>query len=134
VIGLRRYPILLPVKSGRGRSGLVDHEHGICTRSLILEKINDFKGLATPTGFEKAPNTTKDHVDSPSPTENALPPESKKRFTKDDGSKVAKLAILAGNAVRNVDLHRALDLIEEIRAVGEGCGRESLPGSIRVLR
>jgi hypothetical protein len=78
--------------------------------------------LATPTGFEKSPNSRKDHVDSASPTENAQPPESKKRFTKADGSKVAKLAILAANAVRNADLHRALELIEEIRAVGEGRG------------
>jgi hypothetical protein len=46
-------------------------------------------------------------------------PQPKKRFTKRDGSKVAKLAILAGNAVRNADLHRALELIEEIRVIGE---------------
>jgi hypothetical protein len=49
-----------------------------------------------------------------------LPPQAKKRFTKRDGSKVAKLAILAGNAVRNGDLHRAMELLEEIRTVGDG--------------
>ena len=73
-------------------------------------------------------------MDSASPTENAQPPESKKRFTKADGSKVAKLAILAENALRYVDLNRALELIEEIRAVGEVGSGELLPSSIRVLR
>jgi hypothetical protein len=48
-----------------------------------------------------------------------LPPQTKKRFTKREGSKVAKLAILAANAVRNADLHRALELIEEIRVICE---------------
>ena len=56
--------------------------------------------------------------------------EPKKRFTKRDGSKVAKLANLAANAVRNADLHRALELIEEIRAVGEGQGGE---GNLRIV-
>jgi hypothetical protein len=73
-------------------------------------------------------------VDSSSPTENAPPPESKKRFTKADGSKVAKLAILAGNAVRNVDLHRALELIEQIRAGGEGSVVAGRGEAIRVVR
>jgi hypothetical protein len=89
--------------------------------------------VATPTGFEKSPNIRKDHVDSASPTENAQSAESKKRFTKADGSKVAKLAILAGNAVRNVDLHRALELIEEIRAVGEG-GQQCTDTAVLVKR
>jgi hypothetical protein len=73
-------------------------------------------------------------VDSSSPTENVLPPESKKRFAKVDGSKVEKLAILAANALRNVDLHRALELIEEIRAVGEGSGAVARVGAIRGVR
>lgn len=51
-INLRRHPTLSSVKSGLGRSDLVDHEPGMGTRSLILEKINNFIGLATPTGFE----------------------------------------------------------------------------------
>ena len=71
----------------------------------------------TPSGLESASNTAKDHENSESPTESLLPPQSKKRFTKRDGSKVAKLAILAANAVRNADLHRALELIEEIRVI-----------------
>jgi hypothetical protein len=73
-------------------------------------------------------------MDSASPTETARAQESKKRFTKADGSKVAKLAILAANAVRNVDLHRTLELIEEIRAVREGSGAAAHAGSIRALR
>jgi len=61
-----------------------------------------------------------------------LPPQPKKRFTKRDGSKVAKLAILAANAVRNADLHRALELIEEIRVIGEGAPAAS--PNLRVVR
>ena len=75
--------------------------------------------MVTPSGLESGPNPSKDHENSKSTTESLLPTKSKKRFTKRDGSKVAKLAILAANAVRNVDLHRALDLIEEIRVIGE---------------
>jgi hypothetical protein len=60
-----------------------------------------------------------------------LPPDIKKRFTKADGSKVAKLAILAANAVRNLDLRRALELIEEIRRVGEGGGAAEGAGEDR---
>lgn len=78
--------------------------------------------MATPTGFERPTNVGKHKENSESPSENLLPTHAKKRFTKADGSKVAKLAILAANAVRNVDLHRALELIEEIRRVGEGGG------------
>ncbi|GEM_PF-5595500 len=74
----------------------------------------------TPSGLECVPNTAKDHENSESPTESLLPPQPKKRFTKRDGSKVAKLAILAANAVRNADLHRALELIEEIRVICDG--------------
>ena len=88
----------------------------------------------TPSGLECVPNTAKDHENSESPTESLLPPQPKKRFTKRDGSKVAKLAILAENALRYVDLNRALELIEEIRAVGEVGSGELLPSSIRVLR
>jgi hypothetical protein len=51
-----------------------------------------------------------------------LPTHTKKRFTKAGGGKVAKFAILAANAVKDVDLHWALELIEEIRLVGEGGG------------
>jgi hypothetical protein len=74
----------------------------------------------TPSGLESASNTAKLHENSESPSANLLPPVVKRRFTKRDGSKVAKLAILSANAVRNCDLHRALELIEEIREIGEG--------------
>ena len=86
----------------------------------------------TPSGLECVPNTAKDHENSESPTESLLPPQPKKRFTKRDGSKVAKLAILAGNAVRNADLHRALELLHEIGAI---CGDEPTTGaSIQIVR
>lgn len=74
----------------------------------------------TPSGLEGGLNITKDNENSASPTENLLPPQPQKRFTNRDGSKVAKLAILAKNAVQNMDLHRALELIAQIQAIGEG--------------
>jgi hypothetical protein len=86
----------------------------------------------TPSGLESASNTAKHHENSESPTESLLQPQAKKRFTKRDGSKVAKLAILAANAVRNADLHRALELIEEIRVIGEGAPAAS--PNLRVVR
>jgi hypothetical protein len=42
--------------------------------------------------------------------------EGSRRLAKRDGSKVAKLALLAANAVRNADMHRALELLAEISA------------------
>lgn len=90
--------------------------------------------MATPTGFERDASVGKHRENSESPSESLLPTHTKKRCTKADGSKIAKLVILAANAVRNVDLHRALELIEEIRAVGEGSGAAVLPNSIRELR
>ena len=36
------------------------------------------------------------------------------------GSKVATLAAVAANAVRNYDLSRALEVIEDLRRMGEG--------------
>jgi len=36
------------------------------------------------------------------------------------GSKVAKLAAVAANAVRNFDLSRAIEVLEELRGMGEG--------------
>jgi hypothetical protein len=88
--------------------------------------------VVTPSGLECVPNTAKDHENSGSPTESLLPPQPKKRFTKREGSKVAKLAILSANAVRNADLHRALELIEEIRAICEGAPAEAT--NLQVVR
>ena len=76
--------------------------------------------FVSPSGLQRVPTTAKDHENSGSPTESLLQAQPKKRFTKRGGSKVASLGILAGNAVRNADLHRALDLIEEIRVICEG--------------
>ena len=70
--------------------------------------------------LESASNTAKHHENSESPTESLLQPSAKRHLGKRECSKVAKLAILAANAVRNADLHRALELIEEIRVICEG--------------
>ena len=43
----------------------------------------------------------------------------------------AKLAVLAANAVRNWDLARAIELLEQIRAT---CDGEAPPADLRVVR
>jgi hypothetical protein len=48
-----------------------------------------------------------------------------------DGSEVAKLALLAMNAVRNGDLHRPIETIEGIHAL---CSRMRKPDRGRVAR
>jgi len=63
-------------------------------------------------------------MDSHSPTENLLPITTTSDLSIPSGSKVAKLAKMAANAVRNVDLHRALELIEEITKIAEGVAGE----------
>jgi hypothetical protein len=77
-------------------------------------------GLATPAGFEDESRAAKLSDDSSSPTENRGAGSSKNRAVKVSGSKVAKLAAVAGNAVRNCDLHRAIELLEELQRMGEG--------------
>jgi hypothetical protein len=61
-------------------------------------------------------------VGSHSPTENLLPITTTSDLSIPSGSKVAKLAKMAANAIRNVNLHRALELIEEIRKIAERSG------------
>jgi hypothetical protein len=52
-------------------------------------------------------------------------------MTKRSGSMAAKLAVLAANAVRNLDLARALELLGQIRA---RCDGEAPPADLRVVR
>jgi hypothetical protein len=58
--------------------------------------------------------------DSASPTEKRGTGVAKNRVVKVSGSKVAKLAAVASNAVRNFDLSRAIEVMEELRRMGEG--------------
>ena len=51
-------------------------------------------------------------------------------MTKRRGSMAAKLAVLAANAVRNCDLARALELLEQIRA---SCAGEEARADLRVV-
>jgi hypothetical protein len=76
----------------------------------------------TPPGIEGAENITKPNEDRSSPTKNPRSAASSRGLTKRSGSKVAKLAAMAANALRNLDLDRAMELIEQIRAT---CGPES---------
>ena len=76
--------------------------------------------IVTPSGLESASSSAK-YCEYPElPTGRLLPPSARRHLGKRECTKVAKLAILAGNAVRNADLHRALELIEEIRGICEG--------------
>src|SRR6266496_3564838 len=76
--------------------------------------------LATPAGFEDESRVAKQRDDSGSPTENRGSGSAKNRVVKVSGSKVAKLAAVASNAVRNFDLSRAIEVLEEMRRMGEG--------------
>jgi hypothetical protein len=58
--------------------------------------------------------------ESRSPSENRESASSRPRVVKISGSKVARLAAVAANAVRNYDLSRALEVIEDLRRMGEG--------------
>ena len=44
----------------------------------------------------------------------------KNRVVTLSGSKVARMAAVAANAVRNFDLSRAIEVLEELRGMGEG--------------
>jgi hypothetical protein len=77
----------------------------------------------TLSGIENAPNVTKQREDSSSPTEIRTSTWSKYRVARVSGSKVAKLAAIARNAVANYDLHRALDVLDELKRLGEGQSR-----------
>jgi hypothetical protein len=74
----------------------------------------------TPSGIEEARNVTKQHENSSSPTGAVANGIVRKRVVTVSGSKVAQLAGIAANAVRNYDLGRAIEVIEELRRLGEG--------------
>jgi hypothetical protein len=71
----------------------------------------------TPPGIERSGNSTKLHEDQLVSPANAHPGAVSRRLVKADSSKVAKLALLAENAVRNYDLQRAVELLRDIRAL-----------------
>jgi hypothetical protein len=77
-------------------------------------------GSGTPAEFEREPNSAKLSENSPSPTETRGSRSVRNRVVTVSGSKVAKLAAVAANAVRNYDLSRAIEVIEELRRMGEG--------------
>jgi len=73
-----------------------------------------------PAGFECEPNVTKPHQDSPSPTETRGSRSSKNRVVTLSGSKVANLAAVVANVVRNYDFSRAIEVVENLRRIGKG--------------
>ena len=85
----------------------------------------------TPSGIECVRDSTKNEI-SGSPTEKAEAPIAKRHLTKRDGSKVAKLAILAATAVRNADLHRALELLQQILTICDGASAADV--NLKLLR
>lgn len=58
--------------------------------------------------------------DSRFPTEKPRAEAPTQRIAKRSGSMAARLAVLAVNAVRNWDLARALELLEQIRTTCDG--------------
>src|SRR5258708_9054772 len=91
--------------------------------------------LATPAGIEGARNHAKPSETEPVPTEK-LKSVSVSHIVARRGcskcSKAAHLALVAANAVRNGDLYRALEILEEVAGVAAGPigtrsqGRESI--------
>jgi hypothetical protein len=87
---------------------------------------NRWRKEATPAGFERSGNTAKTGEDRPSPTENEKADRVPPRLAGPSGSKVARLALVAMNAVRNGDLHRAVEALQAIhdQCVPDGVGGE----------
>jgi hypothetical protein len=84
---------------------------------------------ATPAGFEGPRNSTKGNEKSLSPTEKRGAGSARSRVVTLSGSKVARMAAVAANAVRNYDLSRAIEVLEELHGMGEPTGTQTLqPG------
>ena len=102
-------------------------QQGVCYRSRKgaepLDKRNRWIKSVTPSGIESTPSVTKLREASSSPTENRGTRSSKRRVVTLSGSKVAKIAAIARNALGNYDLTRAIELLEELRGLGEGRSR-----------
>jgi len=75
---------------------------------------NRWTKSATPAGFETVQSSAKHNEVSRSPTENPKAAPTSRRLVRGDSSKVAKLALLASNAVKNLDLSRAQELLGEL--------------------
>jgi hypothetical protein len=69
----------------------------------------------TPPGIEKSRNDARISEDQLAPSDKANPASVSRKLAKEDSSKVANLARLAENAVRNYDLQRALELLGELQ-------------------
>jgi hypothetical protein len=87
--------------------------------------------FVTPPGIENSRNSTKQREDSSSPTEKPTAQIASRSLTKRSGSKVANLAAMAANALRNYDVDRALELLEQIRMT---CDPEAQRPAIRGLK
>jgi hypothetical protein len=75
---------------------------------------NRWRKSATPAGFERPRNRVKPGDDRASPTEGEKTELISQSLTAESGSKVARLALVAMNAVRNGDLHRAVEVLQRI--------------------
>ena len=65
------------------------------------------------------------HENSSLPSETRGARAVKNRVVMLSGSKVARMAAVAANAVRNFDLSRAIDVLEELQRLGERRGEEA---------
>jgi hypothetical protein len=82
----------------------------------------------TPPGIENTRNTTKPREGSPSPTETSTTEAQSRGLTKRSGSMSARLAVMATNALRNYDVDRAFELLEEIRVTCDPTGQTTTRG------
>jgi hypothetical protein len=87
--------------------------------------------IGDPSGIRKDGKQREDHEDSRSPPEKARAGAPTQRIAKRSGSMAARLAVLAANAVRNWDLARAIELLEQIRAT---CDGEAPSADLRTVR
>ena len=87
--------------------------------------------FVTPPGIENTRNITKPHEDSSPPTERPKAQASSRGLTKRSGSMAAKLAVMAANALRNYDVDRDLELLEQIRAM---CDPDSHWAAVQTLK
>jgi hypothetical protein len=83
---------------------------------------SDTSRKATPAGFEGGPGSANLGEDRPSSTESDTSETFSKSLAEVTGSKVARLSRVGQNALRNRDLHRAMEVLMEIEEVVSGAG------------
>jgi hypothetical protein len=87
---------------------------GVVHVARASEPRNPHGDSATPAGFESPRNPVKLGDDRVSPTDEESAEVVSPRLIAESGRKVARLALVAMNALQNGDLHRALEVLQGI--------------------